>query len=341
MKAITSPELAVVGTGAWGATLAIHAARLGVPVALLARSEDEAARLRRAGEVPRLPGVPFPDGLDVTHEAARVLPRSAVVLMVPPAQTMRQNLRAVAPHLARGAIVVSASKGLEIGSALRMTEVMAQQLPPALAARVAALSGPNLAKEVAAGKPSTTVVACADEDAAQRVQALLMAPNLRVYTHTDVVGVELGGALKNIIALGAGMSDGLDAGDNAKAALMTRGLAEIARLGLAAGAQPLTFSGLAGLGDLIATCTSHLSRNWTVGNQLARGRPLAAIQADLGQVAEGVTTTVAARQLAARFGVEMPIAELMHRVLFENLSPRAAGAALMQRDPKNELEGLL
>jgi glycerol-3-phosphate dehydrogenase (NAD(P)+) len=222
-----------------------------------------------------------------------------------------------------------------------MTEVMAQQLPAAPAARVAALSGPNLAKEVAAGKPSTTVVACADEDAAQRVQALLMAPNLRVYTHTDVVGVELGGALKNIIALGAGMSDGLDAGDNAKAALMTRGLAEIARLGLAAGAQPLTVSGLAGLGDLIATCTSHLSRNWTVGNQLARGRPLAAIQADLGQVAEGVTTTVAARQLAARFGVEMPIAELMHRVLFENLSPRAAGEALMQRDPKNELEGLL
>jgi glycerol-3-phosphate dehydrogenase (NAD(P)+) len=168
-----------------------------------------------------------------------------------------------------------------------------------------------------------------------------MAPHFRVYTSTDVVGVELGGALKNIIALGAGMSDGLDAGDNAKAALMTRGLAEIARLGKAAGAEPLTFAGLAGLGDLIATCTSRLSRNRSVGEQLARGRRLEDVQAEMRQVAEGVTTTVAALQLAQRYGVEMPITELMHRVLFEGLPPAEAGAALMQRDPKRELEGFV
>lgn len=340
MDTAEAPDLVVVGSGAWGVTLAVHAARVGGAVALLSRTEDEAQQLRAAGESPRLPGLRFPERLRLTADAT-VLRGAPVVLLVPPAQTMRANVRQVAPYLAPDAVLVSASKGLEIGTALRMTEVLAQEVPAAGLGRLAALSGPNLAREVAAGKPSTTVVACADGAAARRVQAQFMAPNLRVYTHTDVIGVELGGALKNIVALGAGMSDGLEAGDNAKAALMTRGLAEIARLGVAAGAQALTFAGLAGLGDLIATCSSHLSRNWTVGNQLARGRPLAEIQAQLGQVAEGVTTTVAALELARRFSVEMPITELMHRVLFEGLSPAVAGEALMQRDPKHELEGLL
>jgi glycerol-3-phosphate dehydrogenase (NAD(P)+) len=334
------PALAVVGTGAWGVTLAIHAAGLGAPVALLARTADEAAALRAAGESPRVPAVRFPASLRVTADSAAALARTPVVLLVPPAQTMRQNVRQLRAAFAPDAVLVSASKGLEIDTALRMTQVIAQEAPGG-ESRVAALSGPNLSREVAARKPASTVVACQDELLARRVQALLIAPHLRVYTHTDVIGVELGGALKNVIALGAGMADGLEVGDNAKAALMTRGLAEIARLARAAGAEPLTLAGLAGLGDLICTCMSTLSRNRTVGERLARGRPLAEVQREMRQVAEGVPTTVAALQLARRYGVEMPITELMHQVLFGGLSPHAAGARLMQRDPKPELEGII
>ncbi len=344
--------LAVVGTGAWGVTLAMHAARLGAPVVLLARTPEEAAALRAAGSSPRLPGLAFPASLRIASDPAAIS-GAPMVIMAVPAQTMRANVRTIRARLAPDAIVVSASKGLEIGSARRMSEVILDELPSPNGRRVGALSGPNLAAEVAAGKAASTVVACADEAAAARVQAALMAPHLRVYTSKDVVGVELGGALKNVIALGAGMADGLDAGDNGKAALMTRGLIEIARLGKAAGAEPLTFSGLAGLGDLIATCMSPLSRNRTLGQALARGhRPdergtegLTEGLTEKGsggrQVAEGVPTTVAALQLARRYDVEMPITTLMHRVLFEGLSPREAGAALMQRDPKSELEGFV
>ncbi|MBI3970508.1 MAG: NAD(P)-dependent glycerol-3-phosphate dehydrogenase [Chloroflexi bacterium] len=332
--------LAVIGTGTWGVTLALHASRLGVPVTLLARTAAEAAALDAARESPRVPGHRFPDALRVTADAAEALGGAAVVLLVVPAQTMRENARRVRAQLPPDAVLVSASKGLEIGSALRMSQVIAQELGGG-AHPIAALSGPNLALEIAAGKPASTVVACLEERHARRVQALLMSPTLRVYTQTDIVGVELGGALKNIVALGAGMCDGLDAGDNAKAALITRGLAEISRLGKAAGAAPLTFAGLAGLGDLLATCMSRLSRNRTVGEQLARGRTLAAIQVEMRQVAEGVPTTIAALQLAKQFGVEMPITELMRRVLFESLLPQEAGAALMQRGPKHELDGIL
>jgi glycerol-3-phosphate dehydrogenase (NAD(P)+) len=333
--------LAVVGTGAWGVTLAIHAAAGGTPVALLARTEAEAAHLRAAGVSPRLPGRPFAPSLAITAHPPEALDGTPVVLLVVPAQTMRANIRALSAFLSPGATLVSASKGLEVGTALRMSQVIAEEAPAIPVQHIAALSGPNLAREIAAGKPSSTVVACPDAAGARRVQAFLMAPQMRVYTHNDVVGVELGGALKNVVALGAGMCDGLEAGDNAKAALMTRGLAEIARLGKAAGAQPLTFAGLAGLGDLIATCVSPLSRNRSVGVQLARGRRLEDVQREMRQVAEGVPTTVAALQLARQHGVEMPITELMHRVLFEGLSPQAAGAALMQRDPKHELAGFV
>jgi glycerol-3-phosphate dehydrogenase (NAD(P)+) len=319
---------------------------------LVARTEGEAAALRQSRESPRLPGLALPAGLRVGADpgALRDVP---LVLLVVPAQTMRANVRAVAPHLAPEATVVSASKGLEVGSAQRMSEVIAEELgraapgagpaarPGGPGRRIAALSGPNLAAEIAQGKPASSVVACPDEGAATGVQAALMASHFRVYTSADLVGVELGGALKNIIALGAGMSDGLQAGDNGKAALMTRGLAEIARLGKAAGAEPLTFSGLAGLGDLIATCMSPLSRNRTLGERLARGETLAAALAAMHQVAEGVPTTRAALQLAQRYDVEMPITSLMYRVLFEGLSPREASRALMERDPKRELEGFV
>jgi glycerol-3-phosphate dehydrogenase (NAD(P)+) len=217
-----------------------------------------------------------------------------------------------------------------------MSQVMEEELPAHLHQGICVLSGPNLAKEVVQGKPASTVVAARNPSAAAQAQAILMSPNFRVYTSDDVTGVELGGALKNIIALGAGIGDGLGMGDNAKAAFITRGLAEITRLGLAAGASPLTFAGLAGLGDLIATCASPLSRNHYVGMQLAQSRSWPEIRESMENVAEGVNTTVAALELARGLGVEMPIAQAAHRVLFEGLSPQEAVAELMGRPPRSE-----
>jgi glycerol-3-phosphate dehydrogenase (NAD(P)+) len=333
-------SLLVVGTGSWGIVLAAHVAAFGRRVTLLARTAAEAETLRAAGVSPRMPDVRFPPSLHVTADPTAVA-RALIVLFVVPAQTMRQNVRAIAPHLHAAQALVSASKGLEIGTARRMSEVIAEEAPSVDANRVCALSGPNLAREVAAHRPSVSVVAGRDSDAVQAVQALFTAPHFRVYTHSDICGVELAGALKNVIALGAGMCDGLGAGDNAKAALMTRGLAEMARLGRALGAEPLTFSGLAGIGDLIATCMSPLSRNRTTGERLARGQTLEQIAAELRQIAEGVPTTRAALDLSRREGVEMPIAELMFEVLFNGMPILEAGQLLMQRDPKAELEGII
>jgi glycerol-3-phosphate dehydrogenase (NAD(P)+) len=339
-----SGRVTVVGTGSWGTTLAILAARQGLSVSLLARSEDEAATLTRDGENRRfMPGYPFPQGLSVSADPAEALERCDMLLMVVPSQTMRPNIRNLKPHLSpdRGTIVVSASKGLELGSLLRMTEVLREELGDGWTGRLAALSGPNLAKEIVAGRPATTVVACDDLQAAQRAQEFLTGGRFRVYTNPDIVGVELAGALKNIIAVAAGMSDGMQAGDSTKAALITRGLAEIARLGMAAGASLFTFAGLAGLGDLIATCASPLSRNRTFGQELALGKSLEQIRAALGgQVAEGVTTTAAARELAARHGVEMPITEQLYQVLFENKAPLDGLNALLTREPTDELMSL-
>jgi glycerol-3-phosphate dehydrogenase (NAD(P)+) len=257
-----------------------------------------------------------------------------------PAQRMRENVLRVRGYLQEGTIVVSAAKGLEIETTLRMTEVLKEELPPRFHSRLAVLSGPNLAREIIAGLPATTVVASENDEAACFVQSLITTPQFRVYTHSDVIGVELAGALKNIIALGAGISDGLGYGDNAKAAFMTRGLAEIARLGVAAGANLLTFAGLAGIGDLVTTCASSHSRNHYVGEQLAQGRSLAEIQASMRMVAEGVPTTIAALQLARRYTIEMPITEQMYQVLFEGKDPRRAVIDLMTRDVKGELDGL-
>ena len=339
--ALSSEHAAVIGTGAWGLTLAMLLARNGVPTTLWARTADEAAVLRATRHHPkRLTDVRLPDELRVTDDLAAAVAPAAVVLVVVPSQTMRANAERLAPHVSREAIVVSASKGIEIETSRRMTEVLAAALPMIPVERIGTLSGPNLAREIADGLPATTVVAAPEEAVAVQVQRLLMSATFRVYTHTDVIGVELGGVLKNIVALGAGLGDGLGLGDNAKAAFMTRGLAEIARLGVVAGAQALTFAGLAGVGDVVATCSSRLSRNRRTGEQLARGVPLATIQAQLGGVAEAVPTTRAARILARRLGVEMPITELMYAVLFEGKDPRAASVELMARDPKHELEGL-
>ena len=328
---------AVLGATTWGTTLAVLAARSGAPVRLLCRTADEAEALRRSGQhARRLPGVPFPDRLSVEHEPASALRDACLVIIAVPSDRFRQNLRRIALHLPADTVVLSATKGLELPAGRRMSEVLEQELPEHPQARFAVLSGPNLAGEVIAGKPTLTVVASQDEASRRLAQDTLMSPTFRVYTSDDVVGVELGGSLKNIIALAAGIADGLDAGDNAKAALVTRGLNEIGRLGIAAGAELLTFAGLAGLGDVMATCSSPLSRNRRVGEELARGRQLPDILADMGAVAEGVNTTVAALEIAERLDVDMPITRLMSQVLFEGLPAADCIPVLMERPPRSE-----
>jgi glycerol-3-phosphate dehydrogenase (NAD(P)+) len=256
---------------------------------------------------------------------------------------MRANVRRVAAHLPasprRGPVLVSAAKGLELETQRRMTEVIQEEVP-SWAGRVAALSGPNIAREIADGKPATSVIAAPDPAVAAQAQAVLHGPGFRVYTNADVVGVELAGALKNIIALGAGLVDGYGLGDNVKAAFLTRGLAEITRLGVAAGGNPLTFAGLAGMGDLIVTCFSPHSRNRRLGAALAAGATWEDAQRALGGIAEAITTTTAARALAARHGIEMPIVEQAHAVLFTGRHPLAAMTELLGRDPTTELRGI-
>jgi glycerol-3-phosphate dehydrogenase (NAD(P)+) len=259
-----------------------------------------------------------------------------LVILAVPSERFRQNVRWIAHALSPDATVVSASKGLELPDAYRMSQILEEELPPSMHEAICVISGPNLAREIAEENPAATVVAGVNEDRTAGVQELLMSPTFRVYTSDDVIGVELGGTLKNIIALGAGISDGLAMGQNSKSTLITRGLAEMTRLGTAAGAQYLTFAGLAGLGDLVATCYSPLSRNRFTGEQLAQGRTWPEIRDRMQNVVEGVNTTGAALAMAARLKVEMPIAEVTYRILFEDLPPREAIAELMGRPPHSE-----
>lgn len=338
-----SARVTVVGTGTWGTTLAILSARQGLSTYLLTRTQEEADTLQAARENVRfMAGFPFPPSLTPTADPSVALADCEMLLMVVPSQTMRANVRMLKPHLTgSNPIVVSASKGLELKTLLRMSEVLEQELGDDYKNHLATLSGPNLAREIVVGRAATTVVASHDPSAAQRAQQLLTGGLFRVYTNPDVVGVELAGALKNIIALAAGMADGMGAGDSAKAALITRGLAEIARLGMAAGASLFTFAGLAGLGDMIATCASPLSRNRSLGQELAKGKTLEQAQAEMGgQVAEGVTTTVVARELSARYGIEMPITEQLYSVLFEGKPALAGLTSLLTREPTDELISL-
>ena len=329
--------IGVVGTTGWGTTLAIITAREGHTVRLLARSEDEAARLRLANENSRyLPGASFHPAMQVTHEPTEALGGADLTVLAVPSNTLRQNVKEVGEFIDNGTVIVSAVKGLEIETGSRMSEVIRQELDGSASTPICALSGPNLAREIIRGKLSSTVVASPDEEAAKKAQSLLNSSVFRVYTNTDIIGVELGGALKNIIAIGAGICDGLQMGDNVKAAFMTRGLVEIARLGVAAGARQMTMAGLAGMGDLIATCSSDLSRNHQVGMLLSKGKTLAEIRAEMHNVAEGINTTAAARAMAAELGVEMPITEVTYRVLFEGMSVDRAVAELMGRAPAPE-----
>jgi glycerol-3-phosphate dehydrogenase (NAD(P)+) len=331
----------VIGSGAWGTTLALLLARKGISTTLWEHHEDRASEMQKARENTQfLPGFRFPDLLTVTSHIANAASDKTMLILVTPSQRLRENLRLLAPFLDSETLLVSASKGIEIDTLKRMTEVIIEELPDA-EKRVAALSGPNLSREVAEEKPTAAVVAAYHDSVAIRCRELLTTRTFRVYTSQDVVGVELGGALKNIIAIGAGVNDGMGCGENAKAAIITRGLAEIARLGQAAGAHPMTFAGLAGIGDLIATCATPLSRNQQLGRRLAAGETLTEILQSTKSVAEGVTTTKAALLLAEKYGIEMPITRQLSAVLFENLDPHLAISELMMRDPKHELEGIL
>ena len=334
-------SVGVIGSGAWGTTLALLLSREGGAITLWEHQPERALEMQQQHEnAVFLPGFRFADRLSVTSDIAEAVQNKDMLLLVTPSQRMRENLRLLAPYVAEGTLLVSASKGVEINSLKRMTEIICEELPAAHE-RVAALSGPNIAREVAEGKPTAAVVAAYNQDTAMRARSMLNSSSYRVYTAQDVVGVELGGALKNIIAIGAGFNDGMGYGENAKAAFITRGLAEIARLGVAAGAHALTFAGLAGMGDLIATCASALSRNQQLGRRLAAGEKLEQILTSTHAVAEGVFTTKAALQMAARYDIEMPITQQLGLVLFAGLDPRKAVEGLMMRGLKDEMEGIV
>ncbi len=326
----------VVGATSWGTTLGIILARQGHDARLLARTEAEAFALESRRENARfVPGFAFPDSMHARADADAFSAADVVILAVP-SHTLRDNVRKVAAHIPPDCIVVSAVKGLELNTGRRMSQILEEELPRGAERGICAMSGPNLASEIARGMPAPTVIASASHEAALETQAIMNSSVFRVYTNEDIIGVEFCGALKNIIALGAGICDGLELGDNAKSGFMTRGLAEIARLGIAAGASPATFAGLAGMGDLVATCSSTLSRNHYVGEQLAVGKPLAEIRASMQNVAEGVYTTSAALGLARRLGVEMPIAQVTHDILSGRISASDAVQHLMGRDPTSE-----
>jgi glycerol-3-phosphate dehydrogenase (NAD(P)+) len=328
-------QVAVIGSGSWGTALAVHLALVGHDVTLWARDAGLAAEMssRRANPV-YLPDITFPATLQTTSSVQQALSDAGVVVVAVPSHGVRAVARQMAPRLVPGALVVSATKGIEEGSLLRMSEVLAVELPTA--GEVAVLSGPSFALELVRGLPTAVVVASTSPRSVEHVQAEFRSPSLRLYGTPDVIGVEVGGALKNTIAIAAGVVEGLGQGHNALAALITRGLAEVTRLAVAMGGQRETLSGLAGLGDLVLTCTGGLSRNRHVGAELARGRLLGDVLASTKMVAEGVRTTDAALALGARYGVELPIAEQISEVLSGRKDPPAALRELMGRRQRAE-----
>jgi glycerol-3-phosphate dehydrogenase (NAD(P)+) len=331
-----SGHVAVLGAGSWGSAFAKILADAGREVAIWARRAPVAEAIRSRGQNPEyLPDLRLPDRVTATGDAVEAISGAEVVVLAVPSQTLRGNLAEWAGHLAPDATLVSLMKGIELGTTKRMSEVIVETAKVA-ADRVVVVSGPNLAPEIAAGQPAATVVACTDVGRATLVQRAVTTPYFRPYTNDDVIGCELGGAVKNVIALSYGMATAMGFGDNTRAMLITRGLAETARLGVALGADPLTFAGLAGMGDLVATCSSPLSRNRTFGEHLGRGESLEEAQVATRQTAEGVKSCLAIRDLARAHGVEMPITEQVERVCHEGADPRLAVRALMSRTTKPE-----
>lgn len=329
----------MVGAGAWGTALANLLAGSGARTRLWAREPEVAASFEERSEnALYLDGVPLNrERLAVGNCLEEAMEGAQVVVWACPVQFSAALLAQAAPSLPGDALVVTASKGIEAATLRRLDEVFQETLPAEQHRRLCALSGPSFAREVATGAPTAVVVASRSRSARIFVQRLFQTERFRVYTSPDVVGVEMGGALKNVVALAAGVASGLELGQNAVAALITRGLAEMTRLGVAAGAQAATFAGLAGLGDLVLTCTGELSRNRTVGVRLGRGESIAAVLGDMRGVAEGVATVRAVPRLARRLGVEMPVAEEVHRIVAEDADPLEALGRLMTREPKSEI----
>ncbi|RNC67678.1 MAG: NAD(P)-dependent glycerol-3-phosphate dehydrogenase [Desulfuromonadales bacterium] len=332
-----SEKIGVIGAGSWGTTLANLLAKKGVDVTLWAYEPELVAEMT-ANRVNSLflPGTTLSPGLRFTTSLEEAAAGKDLILLVSPSQVMRGVLQKLAPFLKPGVTLVNASKGIELDTLMTIDQVCAAVLPPEIAGRFCVLSGPSFAHEVAQEMPTAVVAAAADPAVAALVQRIFTTPYFRVYTNGDVVGVEIGGSLKNVIAVAAGISDGLGLGHNTRAALITRGLAEMTRLGVAMGADPATFAGLAGMGDLVLTCTGDLSRNRTVGMKLGQGMSLSSILGEMRMVAEGVKTAESAWRLAGKVGVEMPITEKVYRVLYEDKPAREAVLELMTRDLKAE-----
>ncbi|MEA1904064.1 MAG: NAD(P)H-dependent glycerol-3-phosphate dehydrogenase [Actinomycetota bacterium] len=329
-------NVSVVGAGSWGTTVASLSA-LTTPTTIWARRPELAQSINEDRQnADYLPGHTLPYGLRATSDLETAMAGADIVVMAVPSHGFRSIFREIAGSLADTTPVVSLTKGIEQESLATMTQVVADEAPTHDEARTGVLTGPNLALEIIAQQPTASVMAMKDEEAALSIQKVFMGPTFRVYTNDDVIGCELGGALKNVMAIAAGMSDGLGFGDNTKATLLTRALAELTRLGIVLGGRPETFSGLAGMGDLIATCNSPRSRNHTVGFGLARGKSLDEVVSEMNMVAEGIKTTKSVLGLAERTGVEMPIAEHVSQVLHEGVHPRDAVMSLMTREAKAE-----
>ncbi|HIE06455.1 MAG TPA: NAD(P)-dependent glycerol-3-phosphate dehydrogenase [Desulfarculaceae bacterium] len=332
-------DIGVVGAGSWGTALADLLARIGHRVTLWAYEADLVLRMRETKENDLyLPDISLHEELEFTDSLAEVVKGKELILLVPPSQLMRRVLRELLPHLEDGRVLVSASKGIENETLMTMSQVISEELKVAgRKADLAFLSGPSFAREVARGLPTAVVAAAEDAAVAELVQKVFSGECFRVYTNSDVIGIEFGGSLKNVMALAAGIADGLGFGSNTRAALITRGLSEMTRLGVAAGAERQTFAGLAGMGDLVLTCTGDLSRNRSVGLELGRGRSLQDILAGMNMVAEGVKTTISTYQLAAKLKVSAPITEQVYKILEEGKDPHQAVTDLLDRSLKAEV----
>lgn len=330
-------SITLFGAGSWGTALAVHLAAEGRDITLWARRDEVVEQMRRTRHNPTyLPDVEIPPSVRVTSDLERAAGASSLWAIAIPSQNVRSLVAGLVPHVQRGVSVVSLAKGIENETLQTMSQVLAEELPSVSTQKIGVLSGPSHAEEVAEGQPTTVVAAAPTEPRAEWIQDAFMTERLRVYVNTDVIGVEIGGSAKNVLAIAAGISDGVGYGDNAKAALVTRGLAEIRRLGLVMGATPETFSGLAGIGDLVVTCMSAHSRNRYLGEEIGKGKTLDEIQGEMAMVAEGVRTTQSLRDLARRHDVEMPITEAVYAILFDGARPREMVDELMTRSAKRE-----
>ncbi|MDN7241119.1 NAD(P)H-dependent glycerol-3-phosphate dehydrogenase [Planococcus sp. N028] len=334
-------KISIFGAGSWGTALGYVLAQNKQDLLIWTHRAEQAEEINQHTNNKYLKNARLPENLVATADLAKAVAHADVFVLAVPTKAIREVCTSIRETLDRKVLFVHVSKGIEPDSLKRISEMIREEIPEQWIEDVVVLSGPSHAEEVVQEQPTTVTAACENTASAERVQDMFMNQYFRVYTNTDVIGVELGGALKNIIALAVGITSGLGYGDNAKAALMTRGLAEIARLGVKMGATPLTFSGLTGVGDLIVTCTSVHSRNWRAGNMLGKGKTIDEVLEEMGMVVEGIRTTKAAHQLAQKFDVPMPITDALFSVLFDGVSTAEAVNQLMGRNKKNEMEDLI